>query len=199
MDNTQNKPAGTPEAIVIGTSKGGFDALKKILMPLPVNICAPILVVRHQAKNITDYAIKALNDSCQLEVKYAQENEIPAAGTVYLAPADKHLLVSGNGRLTLSHSEKVNYSRPAIDPLFQTAADYFGQGLLAIVLTGLNTDGVAGVVKVKSQGGRVLVQDPDSAEASNMPSAVIRAIEVDYVIWLDQIGPFIWQLCHDGF
>jgi two-component system chemotaxis response regulator CheB len=189
----------TPEAIVVGASKGGFDALKTVLAPLPENICAPILVVRHQAGNITDYAIKSLNQVCQLKVKYAEENEKPVAGTVYLAPPDKHLLVSENGRLTLSQSEKVNFSRPAIDPLFQSAASFYGRGLLAVLLTGLNSDGTKGVIRVKSLDGKVLVQDPDSAEAREMPQAALAAADVDYIVWLEQIGPFIWQLCRDGF
>jgi len=135
--------------IVIGTSQGGFEALKIVLSSLPCDFSVPILVVRHQLASSDDYIIQALNESCQLTIKYAENNEVALPGTVYLAPPDKHLLINNNGKLLLSAAEKINYSRPAIEPLIKSAADYYKQQLLAIILTGANHDGANGLVAVK--------------------------------------------------
>lgn len=180
--------------IVVGTSQGGFDALKIILSPLPADFDVPIAVVRHQRSDSGDYAISALGRSLQLKVGFAAEGEVPMPGQVYLAPPDRHLMFGENGRFILSREKRVHFSRPAIDPLFRTAAERFGPGLAAVVLTGANHDGAEGVKTVKSNGGRVIVQDPESAEAREMPEAALASTEADHIIWLDQIGPFLWSL-----
>jgi len=182
--------------IVIGASQGGFEALKKVLAPLPVDFSVPILVVRHQCARSDGYVVQALNQICQLKVKFAEQRECPQPGTVYLAPPDLHLLVDKEGCLQLVHSDPVHFSRPAIDPLFESAAHCYGSRLLAVVLTGANSDGADGVVMVKKYNGRVLVQDPMTAEADVMPKAALAAVEADYIIWLDQIGPMLWTLTH---
>jgi two-component system chemotaxis response regulator CheB len=178
--------------IVVGTSIGGFQALKKIFSPLPVDFNIPVLVVRHQASDTDDYVIEALNRETQLQFKFAEEGERPDAGTVYLAPPNTHMMVARSGRIHLSYGQQVNHSRPSIDPLFISAAKLYGESLLAVVLTGANRDGVDGLKVVKKSGGTVLVQDPESAEAEILPSAAIAAVEVDYLVWLDQIGSFLW-------
>ncbi len=185
-------------AVVIGASQGGLRALEKILTPLPKDFPLPILVARHQSPHPSDHAIQVLQRASRLEIQAAGDNTPIQTGIVYLAPPDRHLLVGQDGRLQLSAGEKVHFSRPSVDPLFSSAADYFGSHLLAVVLTGANSDGVQGVRDVKSRGGRVLVQDPDSAEAVAMPEAAMAAVEVDYVVWLDQIGPFLWQLTRES-
>ena len=88
----------------------------------------------------------------------------------------------------------MNFSRPSIDVLFQSAAAYFGKKALAVVLTGANDDGSKGAIEIKKQGGKVLIQHPHSAEAPTMPKAALAAVDADYVVWLDQIGPHIWTL-----
>ncbi len=103
-------------------------------------------------------------------------------------------MVGKKGRLQLSADKPVNFSRPAIDPLFKTAAEVHGSFLLAVVLTGANADGANGLREVKAQGGTILVQDPASAVADTMPKAALAAVEVDYMVWLDQIGPLLWTL-----
>ncbi len=182
------------EAIVIGTSQGGFDALKSVLEPLPADFPAPILVVRHQSSKASNYLVNALNQTCHLKVKFAKTDDQPLPGVVYIAPPDKHLLVGKKGRLKLSAGEPVNFSRPAIDPLFESAAMFYGPTVLAVALTGANSDGAMGLRKIQKKGGKVMVQDPDSAEAEAMPKAALAAVEADYVIWLDQIGPQLWSL-----
>jgi two-component system chemotaxis response regulator CheB len=180
--------------VVAGTSMGGFQALKQIFSPLPSDFPVPVLVVRHQASDTDHYVIDAMNRESQLRFKFAEEGEWPLAGTVYLAPPDSHMMVHSSGQIHLSSGQPVNYSRPSIDPLFISAAQLYGESLLAMVLTGANSDGVEGVKRVKQLGGRVLVQDPGSAEADTLPRAALAAIEADFLIWLDQIGPFLWGI-----
>ena len=168
--------------------------MKTILLPLPADFPIPILVVRHQSNKQDDYIITALNKVTQLQVKFAEANEQPLPGRIYIAPPDRHLLVDAAGKLQLSAGKVVNYSRPAIDVLFKSAAKKFTDSLLAVVLTGANSDGINGVIEIKKRGGQLLVQDPDSAEAATMPKAALAVAEADYVIWLDQIGPQIWTL-----
>ncbi len=103
-------------------------------------------------------------------------------------------MVGKNGHLELSAEKPVNFSRPAIDPLFKSAARVFGAELLAVVLTRANTDGADGLREAKAHGGTVLVQDPASAEADTMPRAALAAVETDHTVWLDQIGPLLWTL-----
>lgn len=184
----------TFKLIVIGASQGGFEALKTVLSPLPSDFSVPIVVVRHQLYDSDDYIIYALSKICLLNIKYAEDNEIALSGCVYLAPPDKHLLINNDGRLVLSESKKVNYSRPAIDPLFESAAEYFKDQLLAIILTGANNDGVQGLVKVKKRRGTIIIQDPDSAESNIMPKASLAKVKPDHLIWLNQIGPLMWNL-----
>ncbi len=187
-------PNMTYKAVAVGTSTGGFQALTRLLRPLPADFSLPILAVRHQLPTTDAYLIRALSQECQLLVDFACEGDVPAAGRVYIAPPDRHLLVNQHGILSLSSCDPVNFSRPSIDPLFESAAKYYGPALVAVVLTGANRDGAAGVVAVKRHGGRVLVQDPASAEAKAMPEAALAVVDADSVVLLDQIGPLLWSL-----
>lgn len=181
--------------IAIGTSHGGFEALKSILWPLPKDFSVPILIVRHQAPDTDEYVISALQNVSALNIAFAENGETPQPGNVYLAPPDQHMTIDANGAISLKHGPKINYSRPAIDPLFESVSAHYGSDALAIVLTGANNDGAKGAAMVKSQGGTVIVQDPNSAEAPEMPNAALEKTKVDEVVWLDQIGPHIWTLC----
>ena len=184
----------TVKLVVIGASQGGLEALSVVLGALPYDFAAPILVVRHQAADASNYVVQALSDDCQMAVKMAQANDQVVSGTVYLAPPDRHLLVTGRGRLGLSDGVKIKYSRPAINPLFTSAAKIYGQGVLAVMLTGANDDGTQGLLDVQAQGGIIVVQDPASAEAKAMPLAALSATTPDYVVELSQIGPLLWDL-----
>lgn len=180
--------------VVIGASMGGFHALQRIFSPLPADLSMPVLVVRHQAADTDPAVIHALNRASHLQFKFAEEGEKPRAGVVYIAPPDQHLLVSRSGKIHLSSGQRVNHSRPSIDPLFTSASEYYGRSLLAVVLTGSNRDGVDGCKSVKQAGGAVLVQDPASAESDILPTSVLQSVEVDHLVWLDQIGAFLWGL-----
>ena len=180
--------------VVMGASVGGFKALRTIFSPLPADFPVPVLVVRHQAADTDDYVVEALNRDCQVHFKFAEEGEQPEAGTIYIAPPDHHLMVGNNGQLHLSKGVPVNYSRPSIDPLFISAAQHYKSTLLAVILTGSNGDGVDGLIEVKGMGGRIVVQDPESAESDVMPRMAMEQVEVDYLVWLDQIGAFLWGM-----
>lgn len=185
---------GEISVVLIGTSQGGFDALRKVLRPLPSDFPVPILVVRHQSPNTDSFLITALSRDVQLKVKFAEQGETPSPGIIYIAPPDLHLLVGSGGQLQLTQMEKVKFSRLAIDPLFVSAAAYYGPSALAVLLTGGNDDGTYGVVEIKKFGGLVLIQDPDSAVVPTMPRTALAAVDADYITWLDQVGPQIWTL-----
>ncbi len=182
------------DAIVIGASAGGITALQKILAPLPANFALPILVAQHRLPVPDNFLIFALNQSCALTVKEADEKEYIEPGYVYLAPANYHLLVERDRTLSLSVDAKVCYSRPSIDVLFETAADTYLSRLIGVILTGANHDGTAGLKKIKKNGGLTLTQDPATAEAEMMPRSAIQANVVDQILPLDDISTFLTQL-----
>ena len=141
------------KAIVIGASAGGLQALQKILGPLPADFSLPILIVQHRLPTADDLLTFALNESCRLTVKEANEKDYIEPGRVYVAPANYHLLVERDRTLSLSADAKVCYSRPSIDVLFESAADVYLSQLIGIILTGATHDGTAGLKKIKQNGG----------------------------------------------
>jgi len=163
-------------AIVIGVSSGGVQALSALLGALPGEFPLPILVVQHISPEAGDGLARLLNAHGPLRVKEADEMEMPAAGHVYLAPPNYHLLVEPDGHLALSADLPVSYARPSVDVLFETAAEAWGPGLIGVILTGANHDGSRGLAHVKMRGGLAIVQDPADAEAPQMPMAAIAAL-----------------------
>lgn len=165
------------EAVVIGSSAGAVSALSSMLPQLPSDYPLPILIVVHVSADRDNKVAKLFQSTCRLNVKEAEDKEPVAPGTVYFAPPDYHLLVENDRRLSLSNEEPVNFSRPSIDVLFESAADAYGRALLAIILTGANNDGAEGLRAVCAAGGLAVVQTPESAEASAMPEAALAACE----------------------
>ncbi len=182
------------KAIVIGTSAGGLNALQIILNPLPDDFALPILIVQHRSPAPNDFLALSLNSSCQLLVKEAEEKEDIKPGYVYIAPANYHLLIEQDKTLSLSIDEKVRYSRPSIDVLFETAAEVYQSALIGIILTGANNDGTAGLKKIKAYGGLIIAQNPATAESEMMPSSAIKANIVDKILSLTEITPFLVDL-----
>lgn len=182
------------EAIVIGGSVGGINALQTVLAPLPADFRLPILVVLHRLPVQEDLLTYALNESCYVTVKEANQNEYIKPGWVYMAPTDYHLLVERDKTLSLSIDPKVCYSRPAIDVLFETAAEAYLAGLIGIILTGANHDGTAGLKKIKQYGGLTIAQDPDTAESKVMPRSAIDENVIDKIFSLAEISSFLTQL-----
>ena len=181
----------TARAIVIGASAGGVQALSHILPALPPGFPTPVLVVIHVPPSKDNALVELFARKCQLEVKEAEDKEPLRAGTVYFAPPDYHLLVETEDALALSSDEPVNHSRPAIDVLFETAADAFGSALTGIVLTGANHDGAQGLKAIGQAGGVAIVQDPATAEAATMPVAAHAAFPSATAMSLDEIVTFL--------
>lgn len=178
---------GTPDergAVVIGASAGAVEALLAILPHLPRDFPQPILVVVHLPPDRPSKLPDLIASRCRLRVKEAEDKEPISASTVYFAPPNYHLLVEPDYRMALSNEEPVLWSRPAIDVLFESAADVYGSSLTAVVLSGANHDGAAGLRKVCDAGGRALVQKPGIAVARAMPDAALHrcpeAIPLDF-------------------
>jgi two-component system chemotaxis response regulator CheB len=182
------------KAIVMGSSSGGMGALKAILPALPANYGIPLIIVQHIGASSDSYWIEALNKLCMLEVKEADEKEKVMPGYVYIAPPNYHLLVEKDETLSLANDERVNYAKPSIDVLFETAADAYGRHLAGVVLTGSNNDGAAGLKKIKACGGLAIVQDPATAESSYMPAAAVEAVKPDHILPLEKIADLLRRL-----
>lgn len=185
-------------AVVLGVSLGGVEALGLLLGDLPGDFPLPLLVVHHISPDAGSDMAQLLGRHCALQVKEADEEELAAPGTVYLAPANYHLLVERDGRLALSIDPPVNFARPSVDVLFDSAADAFGAALIGIVLTGAGSDGSRGLAKIKGMGGVVIVQDPADAAADPMPRSALAAVRADYVLPLREIAPLLCRLAAGG-
>jgi two-component system chemotaxis response regulator CheB len=181
------------EAIVIGGSTGGLNALQGVLTPLPADFRLPVLVVLHRLPTPHDLLTFTLNEVCQLKVKEVEPHELIKPGWVYIAPANYHVLVERGKTLSLSIDAKVCYSRPAIDVLFETASDAYRSSLIGIILTGANHDGTAGLKKIKARGGLTIAQNPTTAEAKEMPHSAIQENIVDKILSLTDISSFLTQ------
>ena len=159
------------ELVVIGASLGGIEALTVLLAGLPPEM-PPIAIVLHRSPDLSDGLGAVLAERSALPVVEPDDKTVLVPGTVYLAPGDYHLLIEP-GWLSLSSDPAVQYARPSIDVLLESAADAYGAGVLALLLTCSSTDGLSGAAAVHRAGGRVLVQDPTEARSAVLPSAVI--------------------------
>jgi two-component system chemotaxis response regulator CheB len=171
-----------------------MNALKEIFINLPEGINIPVIIVQHMHAHSDSFLANYLNNLSDIRVKEAEEKERMVPGTAYIAPANYHLLIEEDFVISLSLDPKVNYCRPSIDVLFESAADVCGAQLIGIILTGANSDGAEGMKRIKDKGGLLIVQDPGTAEMSSMPMSVIRQTEVDHILELEQIAPFIARL-----
>ncbi|MBU0730649.1 MAG: chemotaxis protein CheB [Proteobacteria bacterium] len=178
-------------AIVIGVSAGGMEALSTIIPQLSPDLPVPVLIVQHMSPDSDSYLIERLNELSDIKVKEAEDKEKVREGVVYFAPPNYHLLVDDEGILSLSGDERVNYARPAIDVLFESAADVYCPGLIGVILTGANQDGSAGLKKIKEEGGIAIVQDPETAFVDRMPRAALEVVEADHILPLETIGAML--------
>jgi len=182
------------EAVVIGASAGGVQALSALSAALPADLRVPCFVVIHLPRESPSLLPEIFSAHCKRPVGEAQDKEPVQAGTVYIAPPDYHLLLDRGPTLALSTDELVHYSRPSIDVLFESAADVYGKGLLGIILTGWNQDGADGLEAVHRAGGLTIVQNPDTAEAPVMPQAALARTAVDYILNLEEIAALLAAL-----
>lgn len=182
------------DAIVIGTSAGGLFALSSIVEILPADFQLPIIVVQHRSKEERTLLEEVLQAKSKIRIKQADEKEKIERGIVYFAPADYHLLIERDHTFSLSCDERVNFSRPSIDVLFETAAEVYATKLLAIILTGANSDGAAGIKYVRKLGGTTIAQDPASAQFQDMPAAAIHTGYVEHIFTLEKIKAFLLHI-----
>lgn len=182
--------ARAPFSVVgMASSAGGLNALSAVLSDLPAEFPVPVLVVQHLDPRHESLMADILRRRTALDVTQAEEGDEPRPGVVYIAPPDRHLLVNGTGRLSLSESELVHFVRPSADLLFESLAGSHHEHTIAVVLSGSGVDGAMGVEAVKKVGGSVIVQDLDSAEFPGMPQAAIDKGVADFVLPLDEIAP----------
>jgi len=182
------------KAVVMGSSAGGLAVLARILSVFPQNFRLPLIVVQHLHPRQGEFYIQYLNDRTALTVKEADEKEDIVGGYVYFAPPNYHLLIEEDETFSLSSDEKVNYSRPSIDVLFESAAEVYGNRLAGVILTGANNDGASGLNLIKKNGGLAVVQEPCSAESPYMPRAALELVEADYILSPEEIGTVLVNL-----
>ncbi len=183
------------QAVVIGCSAGGLDALSMVLPALPASFPVPLLIVQHLNPRSMSRLPLLLDPKCAIDVREADEKIRPQAGVAYCGPPNYHLLLEPDGTFSLSIDEPVNFSRPAIDVTFETAAEFYGPGLIGLVLTGASPDGSRGLARIKAQGGFTIVQDPEEAHSAVMPQSAIRVARPHLVLPLSEIGPMLIRLC----
>lgn len=190
----ENDLKKTFKAIVIGGSAGSLSVIFEMLPALQTNLSAAIIFVLHR-KNSADSSLSSLlSTKTQIPTKEVEDKDPLIPGTIYLAPADYHLLIEKNLSFSLDSSEKINFSRPSIDVTFESAADVFGPDLIAILLSGANDDGTAGLLAVKKSHGLAIAQKPESAQMPFMPQHAISNMDIDLILDVKGISNFINSL-----
>ena len=183
--------------VMIGTSTGGPKALPEVLYRLPPDLPAGVLVVQHMPEGFTRSFAERLNWSSSLEVKEAKDGDVIEPGIVLLAPGNKHMAVVGN-KVHLNDNEKVNFVRPSVDVMMMTGAPFYGPRTVGVILTGMGSDGAAGMKAIKENGGKTIVQDEDSCTIYGMPKAVVDEGCADVVSPLDMISERIIEALNEG-
>lgn len=179
------------EAIVVGASAGGVEALLNIFTPLRKGFSVPVLVVLHLPDERNSQLAQVFRHRLAIPVEEARDKQDIRPGTLYVATPGYHLSVEADRSLSLSLEAPVHHSRPSIDVLFESAADVYGPRLLAVVLTGANNDGARGLARVKELGGITVVQDPQEAQVRTMPEAALSLHEPDHILTLQGIGQLL--------
>jgi len=179
--------------VVVGTSAGGFPALRHLLAGLPEDLSGSIFVVLHLAPSSPGAIPELLDRVSKLPVRAAIDGHAIARGAIYVAPADRHLMLI-DGRMRVVHGPKENHHRPSIDALFRSAAEHYGSRVIGVILTGMLDDGRLGLRTVKDRGGIAIVQNPADAQYPDMPANAVRDVEVDHVVNLADLPPLLVRL-----
>lgn len=184
-----------PRIVVVGASAGGLDALRRLVAQLPADFPAAVFIVQHMAADSSgDALLHALAEAGRLPCTRARDGERFGAGRIYLAPPDHHLLLARGQRLRATKGARENRSRPAIDPLFRSAAVAYGHRVVGVILTGYLDDGTSGLVAVKRCGGVCVAQDPEDAAFPDMPMNAVANAEIDHVVPLAGMGSLLTQI-----
>lgn len=188
------KPAVTGhDIVVIGTSAGGVEVLNSLIGGLPADLPAAVFVVMHLAEGAPSVLPSILNRAGRLEAVHPEDGDPVKNGRIYVAPPNLHLLLE-NGTIRLTRGPKENRHRPAVDPLFRSAARAYGPRIVGVVLTGTLSDGAAGLLAIKQRGGVTVVQDPEAARFPSMPESALQYVDVDYCLPVDDIAPLLSRL-----
>ncbi|WP_245912195.1 chemotaxis protein CheB [Brunnivagina elsteri] len=174
--------------VAIAASAGGLKAVSEVISTLPANFPVPIAIVQHLDPKHRSMMADILSRRTKLQVKQAQDKELMNPGTIYIAPPNYHLLVTSQGHVKLTQSEEIHFVRPSADVLFESVADSYKSGAIAVILTGTGVDGAMGVRKIKEKGGTVIVEDSNTCEFDGMPNAAIRTGVVDQILPLSEIA-----------
>ncbi|MCU0070420.1 chemotaxis protein CheB [Pseudomonas koreensis] len=191
-----NNAADLPriEAIVVGASAGGVEALLAMLGSLPAGFRLPIIVVLHLPEERRSQLADVFARRLVLPVAEAVDKQDISPGTVYFATPGYHLSVEQDRSLSLSLEDRIHHSRPSIDYLFESAADVYGPALAGVLLTGANHDGARGLAQVKRHGGLTIVQDPEDAQVATMPRAALKTHQPDYILPIHGISRLLVEL-----
>ena len=181
------------EVVVIGGSAGAIESVSEIVRQLPADFGAAIFVVVHFPGTVSSALPRILSRAGVLQAHHAQNEEPIQTGRIYVAPPDCHLLLE-NGRVRLTRGPKENGHRPAIDPLFRSAAHHFGRDVVAVLLSGNLDDGTAGLLTVKQCGGIAVVQHPDTALHRGMPQSAIDHVKVDHIVPVEAMPELLSRL-----
>ncbi|SDE44853.1 two-component system, chemotaxis family, response regulator CheB [Dyadobacter soli] len=184
----------TRNIIVIGASMGGFEAFKRLVADLPPDIDASIFLVWHMSPHVEGILPKVLGEITTIPVAHAEHGEPILPNRIYVARPDHHLLVDAT-HVHVTRGPRENRFRPAIDPLFRSAAYAFGNRVIGAVLTGALDDGTAGLWSIKRCGGIAIAQDPEDADMPSMPENAIREVAIDYIVPISEMAALLARLC----
>lgn len=185
---------GRIDAVAIGGSAGGVEALSALLAALPADAAATFFAVLHLPRDRPSLLVDIFERKCPLKVREARDKEPVEPGTVYFAPNDYHLLLDRGPQLALSVDDPVHHSRPSIDVLFDSAADIYRSRLLGIILSGANEDGAVGLAAIRDSGGLTFVQDPATAQSPQMALSALKLRPGHQVLSLDEISAMLTTL-----
>ena len=181
------------DMVVIGGSTGSFPVLRRIVRDLPADLPATVFICTHKPAHLPSYQAELLGADSALPVSQPTDGQPVEQRHIYLAPPDRHLMVIDR-TIRLGHGPRENMARPAIDPLFRSAALWSGSRTIGVILSGMLNDGAAGIHAIGKAGGLTVVQHPADAEAPSMPTAALEATQVDHVARTEQIGPLLAEL-----
>lgn len=179
------------KALIIGGSAGSFQGVVYLLSHLPESFPLPIFLSLHRLKHVRNGFVEALSIKSKIKIIEPFDKDVAKSGIAYLAPANYHMLMDIDKKITLSTSQQINHSRPSIDLSFQTAAEAYKNQLLGIILSGANKDGAYGLKRVKDCGGHTIVQDPNESQISTMPNAAIQLSKPNQILTIEEISKFI--------
>ena len=175
------------DIVAIGASAGGLKALSEVLSGLPPDLPAPVLIVQHLDPRHKSLMAEILQRHCKMKVMEAEHEEIIAPSVVYIAPPNKHMLVS-EGKIVLTSSDFVHFSRPSIDLMFESVAAVFGDKAIGVILSGTGMDGSMGIKAIKERGGTTIAQNEETSEHFGMPQAAIATGSVDFILPIQDIA-----------